>query len=1030
MKSVYKVAFISLKSCLVNLPEALNRTLSSNNVAAQDVVAVLSFDGSKQAYAGWTGHGSKDGSTIEIDPAFAKNIGVSEGTELKVDLRMQPREAEVVWVEPVTADDWEIMELHASFLELNLLNQIRAVSLEHPLTVYLSAHTTASVIVRKIEPELKEDERFAKISTNAEVVVSPKTRGLSGPGSLRAPSASSNKPSSRTDSHKRPRSVFLRAAPDASTKLKGFNVFLPADLRSVFEVAKYLEIQEVLPPTLRRRAQAVEAIAPALPPRDKSTEAEVKQATKIVVRAHLRDDVPENHILLSPEVFKTLDLDTGSRLKINLAPEPKKLSKLTYHRILTQSKRKEIKFGGNKDADLLETLKNQISSLGEGPVTHGLRINDFLISLQSPGDWSPIPSIDKLSITKGEDVVKSTLERARLSSLSLKGVETVAMKVQKICQRFGGVLLHGSRGSGKSSIASMCAKCLEERYNHVVIADCSKLSEERVSTVKEALNRWFSEAAWYEPSVIMIDDLDRLCPAEVEHADSTRARQLAEIFLSILRQFTSRHAISILATCQAKEALHSLLVTSHVFDETISLKPPAKTARGEIAQSLVDAEQGSKVDWLEIANMTDGYLAGDLKFLTERAKHEGLMREMVESPEAETNFLQTVDYEKAISGFTPASLRGIKLQKSSVEWKDIGGLVETRRILLETLEWPTRYAPIFANCPLRLRSGLLLYGYPGCGKTLLASAVASECGLNFIAVKGPEILNKYIGASEKSVRDLFDRAQAAKPCVLFFDEFDSIAPKRGHDSTGVTDRVVNQMLTQMDGAEGLEGVYVLAATSRPDLIDPALLRPGRLDKSLLCNMPAREDRCAILAALSRKMHVASEVDLDRLAARTEGFSGADLQAVLYNAHLEAIHDVLSRTESEMSASQTLEDGESNKKEVTTFTRFRLGESVKNRIGATVETSAEKAAISARIEAILANTGKGQSSNQVVEAPTERVIEISWANLEKSLGSTKPSISAAERQRLDRVYHDFVDGRSPDGLPDGQVAPGEQRATLA
>src|ERR1700732_5498386 len=174
------------------------------------------------------------------------------------------------------------------------------------------------------------------------------------------------------------------------------------------------------------------------------------------------------------------------------------------------------------------------------------------------------------------------------------------------------------------------------------------------------------------------------------------------------------------------------------------------------------------------------------------------------------------------------------------------GLNETRRVLLETLEWPIKYAPIFQHSKLRLRSGLLLYGYPGCGKTLLASAVASQFGMNFISVKGPELLNKYIGASEQSVRELFERAQSARPCVLFFDEFESIAPKRGHDSTGVTDRVVNQMLTQLDGAEGLEGVYVLAATSRPDLADPALLRPGRLDKSLLCDMPNRGDREGVL----------------------------------------------------------------------------------------------------------------------------------------------------------------------------------------
>ncbi|OUM60389.1 hypothetical protein PIROE2DRAFT_32646, partial [Piromyces sp. E2] len=201
---------------------------------------------------------------------------------------------------------------------------------------------------------------------------------------------------------------------------------------------------------------------------------------------------------------------------------------------------------------------------------------------------------------------------------------------------------------------------------------------------------------------------------------------------------------------------------------------------------------------------------------------------------------------------------------------------------------------------------------PGCGKTLLASAVAKECGLNFISVKGPELLNKYIGASEKSVRDLFERAQAAKPCVLFFDEFDAIAPRRGHDNTGVTDRVVNQMLTQMDGAEGLDGVYVLAATSRPDLIDPALLRPGRLDKSLLCNMPDLEERIDILNALSRKLELGPSVDVTELAKKCEGYSGADLQALLYNAHLEAIHEQLNRVLQSANSSNDLTQEEKEK----------------------------------------------------------------------------------------------------------------------
>jgi SpoVK/Ycf46/Vps4 family AAA+-type ATPase len=207
--------------------------------------------------------------------------------------------------------------------------------------------------------------------------------------------------------------------------------------------------------------------------------------------------------------------------------------------------------------------------------------------------------------------------------------------------------------------------------------------------------------------------------------------------------------------------------------------------------------------------------------------------------------LITQDFIDAQKNYIPASLKGIKLYRSNVTWDDIGGLEDVKNVLKQTLEWPSKYSFLFKQLPLRHRSGILLYGPPGCGKTMLACAVASECQMNFIAVKGPELLNKYIGASEQSVRELFARATAAKPCVLFFDEFDAIAPIRGHDNTGVTDRVVNQLLTQLDGVEALEGVYVLAATSRPDLIDRALLRPGRLDKAIYVGIPTHAERVKV-----------------------------------------------------------------------------------------------------------------------------------------------------------------------------------------
>jgi peroxin-1 len=457
----------------------------------------------------------------------------------------------------------------------------------------------------------------------------------------------------------------------------------------------------------------------------------------------------------------------------------------------------------------------------------------------------------------------------------------------------------------------------------------------------------------------------------------------------------------------------------------------------------------SSLDFLDLAGETDGYMPGDLVLLVARARSEALIRSVsqtTKSTDGSSISLSRADFDSALKGFTPASLRNVTLQTSTTTFDSIGGLKETRKILLETLQYPTTYAPIFAQCPLRLRSGLLLYGFPGCGKTLLASAVAGECGLNFISVKGPEILNKYIGASEKSIRDLFERAEAARPCILFFDEFDSIAPKRGHDSTGVTDRVVNQLLTQMDGAEGLSGVYVLAATSRPDLIDPALLRPGRLDKSLICDLPDLEDRIDILRALGKKLKLSDEITSDsehglrEIALRTEGYSGADLQAVVYNAHLEAIHDVLgdhNPPELGGKKNQAKSNGvlSSSKK----FLQFRYGEEEdredarsralqnKNKL------LAERAAIALKLDEIkqakkraklqqrgLADVREAKDEKWAKEEKEEKEVVISWKHLEHSLQTTRASISAEERRRLQGIYREF-DGHRNGEMPSGEGA---------
>ena len=466
----------------------------------------------------------------------------------------------------------------------------------------------------------------------------------------------------------------------------------------------------------------------------------------------------------------------------------------------------------------------------------------------------------------------------------------------------------------------------------------------------------------------------------------------------------------VLATATSLQAIHPLLRTKHVFGETEHIPLPDRPVRQRMLhefapEMFASMDAGENVlDFATLAGATDGYSPADLKDLVEEALRQAILRD----PDSST--LTEDDFSLAHLAYTPASLRGAAQQRPEVSWSDIGGLQETRRLLRETLEWPTKYAEIFANCPLRLRSGLLLYGFPGCGKTLLASAAAKECGLNFISVKGPELLNKYIGASEKAVRDLFERARVAKPCLLFFDEFDSIAPRRGHDSTGVTDRVVNQLLTEMDGAQGLEGVYVLAATSRPDLIDPALLRPGRLDKSILCDMPTEADRGEILRAVSRKLDLAPDVHLPSVAEQTEGFSGADLQAIMYNAHLEAVHESIDRTSDALKDATTRTNKGKGKGKGKAVANGHLEPLPSFRSVAPMDgliSDTETNLIHAQISAMSRQTNEANDSD--FKPPPPKPI-ISWRHVLQALASTRPSVSHSDVARLQRMYQSFQSGR--------------------
>ena len=874
-----------------------------------------------------------------------------------------------------------------------------------------------------------------------------------------------------------------------------------------------------------------------------------KPSPKIVAKLVALDDALDSrHAALSPALCAALDVEAmiGGLVKIEAAPQKltgSEVESLKFYPFLTtQGQTEGFHFGGqSKEArqaaaenikELYRSKARDDQGLLDGPLTDGLvlprvgreglaetfeggivrlgpRPIDGRASSKSIAKWCIGAEIKaRIEVQEG---IPNPLTTSRTSAIfpeaiplkqqSMIGVEDSIDQLTSHLSHCSSVLLTGGLGAGKTSLAQLLGQLMRSRLlYHITYFSCHKLmtDEARIPTIKDALTRLFMTASWGTKlggrALIILDDLDKLCPSETElqTSDNGRSRQISELLCCLVRQYCGTGSgVVILATAQAKEGLNNVIIGGHVVREIVPLKVPNKERRRKILQALMGRQRGAQqqtnginghsrnasqdsegdqtawmdgsqsseavdsvdqfyvgqdLDLLDCAGQTDGYMPRDLVLLVSRIKNEALIRSI--DGEQDRTYdsgivLTKHDFQKAVKGFIPASLRNVTLQSSKTTFDSIGGLHETRRILLETLQYPTTYAPIFAQCPLRLRSGLLLYGYPGCGKTLLASAVAGECGLNFISVKGPEILNKYIGASEKSVRDLFERAESAKPCVLFFDEFDSIAPKRGHDSTGVTDRVVNQLLTQMDGAEGLSGVYVLAATSRPDLIDPALLRPGRLDKALLCDMPSFDDRLDILRALSHKLSIADAIikgydhrkSLSEAAKRTAGYSGADLQAVIYNAHLEAIHDVLGDRglDGQVAGKSNKEIKKSKRPSNLDILQFRFGNEDPSDLSTSkARQAAEYANIIAKLDAIkLAKRKEKQArrgtSEQSTRARTngnvgkensEQEIIIEWNHIEVSLAATRSSIGLDERTRLERIYKEFIVGRNGE-MPSGQ-----------
>ncbi|KAJ2724037.1 Peroxisome biosynthesis protein pex1 [Coemansia sp. Benny D115] len=1046
------VAFKPLHSCLVNLPRRWALALSSqptNNGCmvfkmtwgqGQDSSASANTSG-RSAVVAWSGgesqteskrdrSGALNESVLEIDSAYGQRLGLLDGTTVGVEYIPKVDVCTAAEVEPLGFDDWEILELNAGVVEERLLQQARVIAIDQPFLFWLNASTFVTLVPSSIVPSAS----VALLDNDTEVAVAPKVRNqkrapVQGDDSQQQPNGAGRAPS-----------CCLRVAADAS----------------VDPGVVYVNPQSAIAQTgSNGNGCCVVRIGHGTQSSEEDADAEwlAPWIAQIATDAGVQPGV----LLAAPETMSSAGYHIGEVVRVSAVSMP-------------AEEPVSLEIQGDGD---VETVRSALFAA----------LGDRAQIIMNVGAWVPGAVAQIVSYStgsgSGDDLAEPKTSREmplRFTKASIEGleirVENSSVPVGRLLLsddepeelagieefltqawqsvegallgRGAGLLICGRRGSGKTSVARALTQIATRKQRNRLVycrrIDCAALAlEPHTSTVRDTLRRIVEVSRASAPALLVFDDIDALLPAENENEQggARRVRTLVDALDALLGLQQDGSRVAVLATAAGRAQVHPRLFAGGIFGDVLELPAPNKAAREAVFAAIAKrSATPASTGFALAAYRTEGFLPGDLHAAYERAAQEATMRvleqeqELGEGDEQLEIAVTSGDLVRALADFKPLAMRNIKTQASTTRWSDIGGLEDTRRQLRETLELPTKYAAVFASSPLRLRSGVLLYGFPGCGKTLLASAVARECGLNFIATKGPELLSKYIGSSEQAVRDLFARAVAAAPCVLFFDEFDAIAPRRGHDNTGVTDRVVNQFLTEMDGAEGLRGVYVLAATSRPDLIDPALLRPGRLDKAFLCPMPDTSDRAAILERHAAKLRVDPAADWSSVAARTERFTGADLQALVYNAFLEAVHERVDL--SKQSRQNGGDDGDE------TAAGSRLAEFVMLAEEEAKPLSAvEKSQLAERLYrlAVSRKDGGGQGgmsggSGSVAAAdvdPDSLVPVVSMAHFETALAQTQSSLADKDRERFAAIYREFVDDKKGS---DGPKKPIEQRATMA
>ena len=468
-----------------------------------------------------------------------------------------------------------------------------------------------------------------------------------------------------------------------------------------------------------------------------------------------------------------------------------------------------------------------------------------------------------------------------------------------------GVLLYGPPGTGKTLLAKAVAN---ESNAHFISISGPEIMSKFYGESEARLREIFKEAREKAPSIIFVDEIDSIAPKREEVTGEVERRVVSQM-LSLMDGLEARGKVIVISATNRPNAIDPALRRPGRFDREIEIKVPDKKGRKDIlAIHSRNMPLSDDVDLDKISAVSHGYVGADLEYLCKEGAMKCLRRllpvlnleeEKIPPETLDKLIVNHEDFQKALIEVTPSGMREVFIENPDVKWEEVGGLEDVKRELQEAVEWPMKYPGLYDKLGHSMPRGILLHGPSGTGKTLLAKAVATQSEANFVSVRGPELLSKWVGESERGIREIFKRARQSAPCVVFFDEIDSIAPIRGAGGeTAVTERVVSQLLTELDGMENMHGVVVLAATNRADMIDPALLRPGRFDKIIQIPLPDKESRKSILKINANKIPTISDendpqhVDFEKLADLTDGLSGADTASIANTAVSLVIHEFL------------------------------------------------------------------------------------------------------------------------------------------